>query len=90
MERLFSRFTYILQVVCCHFSSVGLCSSTPEKAHYLCSDFPSAVQLASQGALADLVETIWILGGTSVYRVRVVVSFLFTEFFFSLQTKNGR
>ncbi|KAL2093460.1 hypothetical protein ACEWY4_010772 [Coilia grayii] len=43
-------------------------SSVPEQAHHLCRDFPSAVQLASQGGLADLVETIWILGGPSVYK----------------------
>ncbi|XP_041967245.1 zgc:153031 [Alosa sapidissima] len=43
-------------------------SSVPEGAHYLCRDFGSAMQLASQGTVADLVETIWILGGPSVYR----------------------
>lgn len=47
------------------------CSSVPEKAHYLCADFPSAVALVEQSPLADMVETIWILGGPSVYRVRV-------------------
>lgn len=43
-------------------------SSVPERAHYLCGDFPTAVQLAEQGELVDLVETMWILGGPSVYR----------------------
>lgn len=44
--------------------------SVPNHAHYVCEDFASAVKLASLPPLSDLVETIWILGGTQVYKVR--------------------
>ncbi|XP_028814476.1 dihydrofolate reductase isoform X2 [Denticeps clupeoides] len=40
----------------------------PEGAHYLCPDFRSAVDLVSESPLKDVVETVWVLGGTSVYR----------------------
>ncbi|XP_063053442.1 zgc:153031 [Engraulis encrasicolus] len=43
-------------------------SGVPEGAQHLCGDFPSAVQLASQRELAELVEAIWVLGGPSVYQ----------------------
>ncbi|KAB5574810.1 hypothetical protein PHYPO_G00213410 [Pangasianodon hypophthalmus] len=42
--------------------------SVPKHAHYMCEDFVSAVKLASHPPLSDLVETIWILGGTQVYK----------------------
>lgn len=44
-------------------------SAVPEQAHYVCTDLDSAVRLASQPPLADLIETIWIVGGTQVYKV---------------------
>ncbi|KAM9481717.1 dihydrofolate reductase [Clarias gariepinus] len=42
--------------------------SVPKHAHYICQEFYSAVELASRPPLSDLIETIWILGGTRVYR----------------------
>ncbi|XP_051238030.1 dihydrofolate reductase [Dicentrarchus labrax] len=41
--------------------------TVPDHAHFLSQDFESAVHLASQPPLADLIETIWIIGGTQVY-----------------------
>ncbi|CAK6960111.1 zgc:153031 [Scomber scombrus] len=43
-------------------------TTAPDHAHFLCQDFGSAVRLAAQYPLADLVETIWIVGGTRVYQ----------------------
>ncbi|KAM7396435.1 hypothetical protein PAMP_019472 [Pampus punctatissimus] len=40
----------------------------PDHAHFLCQDFESAVRLAAQHPLSDLIETIWIVGGTHVYQ----------------------
>lgn len=40
----------------------------PEHAHFLSKDFDSAVVLASQTPLSDIVETIWVVGGTQVYK----------------------
>ncbi|KAG7333330.1 hypothetical protein KOW79_003465 [Hemibagrus wyckioides] len=42
--------------------------SVPKHAHYVCEEFVSAVHLASCPPLSDLIETIWILGGTKVYK----------------------
>ncbi|XP_034031520.1 dihydrofolate reductase [Thalassophryne amazonica] len=42
-------------------------SSVPDHAHFVCQDFESATRLASQLPLADLIETIWVAGGTRVY-----------------------
>ncbi|XP_031139304.1 dihydrofolate reductase isoform X1 [Sander lucioperca] len=42
--------------------------TVPDHAHFLCQDFESAVRLAAQPPLADLIETIWIVGGTQVYK----------------------
>ncbi|XP_033823697.1 zgc:153031 [Periophthalmus magnuspinnatus] len=42
--------------------------SAPKHAHFLCTDFESAVLLASQPPLSDIVETIWVVGGTRVYK----------------------
>uniref|UniRef100_A0AAV2L554 dihydrofolate reductase n=1 Tax=Knipowitschia caucasica TaxID=637954 RepID=A0AAV2L554_KNICA len=42
--------------------------TAPEHAHFLCKDFESAVLLASQPPLSDIVETIWVVGGTRVYK----------------------
>lgn len=44
-------------------------STVPDQAHYVCTDLDSAVHLASQPSLADLIENIWIVGGTQVYKV---------------------
>ncbi|RXN11017.1 cryptochrome-1-like isoform X2 [Labeo rohita] len=43
-------------------------SAVPPHAHYLCKDFGSAIHLASEPPLCHIVETIWILGGTEVYK----------------------
>ncbi|XP_058501506.1 zgc:153031 [Solea solea] len=43
-------------------------SSTPNHAHFLSDDFDGAVRLASEPPLADLIETIWVVGGTQVYK----------------------
>ncbi|KAM4554235.1 dihydrofolate reductase [Fundulus diaphanus] len=42
-------------------------SSVPDYAHFLRRDLESAVRLAAEPPLADIIETIWILGGTQVY-----------------------
>ncbi|XP_072241569.1 dihydrofolate reductase [Leuresthes tenuis] len=42
-------------------------STVPDNAQFLCQDFESAVRLAAEPPLADIIETIWILGGTRVY-----------------------
>uniref|UniRef100_A0A3Q3XFQ6 dihydrofolate reductase n=1 Tax=Mola mola TaxID=94237 RepID=A0A3Q3XFQ6_MOLML len=42
--------------------------ATPDHAHFVRKDFESAICLASQPPLADLFETIWIVGGTQVYK----------------------
>ncbi|XP_036440972.1 dihydrofolate reductase [Colossoma macropomum] len=42
--------------------------SVPKLTHYLCEDFDGMIRLASLPPLNDLVETIWVLGGTEVYR----------------------
>ncbi|KAF6723286.1 Viral dihydrofolate reductase [Oryzias melastigma] len=42
-------------------------SAVPNHAQFLCADFESAVRLAALPPLADIIETIWILGGTKVY-----------------------
>ncbi|XP_038161509.1 dihydrofolate reductase [Cyprinodon tularosa] len=42
-------------------------SSVPDHAHFLCQDLESAVRLATEPPLADIIETIWIIGGTQVY-----------------------
>ncbi|XP_024137150.2 dihydrofolate reductase [Oryzias melastigma] len=42
-------------------------TAVPNHAQFLCADFESAVRLAALPPLADIIETIWILGGTKVY-----------------------
>nr|XP_040019033.1 zgc:153031 [Gasterosteus aculeatus aculeatus] len=43
--------------------------SVPDHAHFLCEDLDAAARLAVQPPLADLIETIWVVGGTQVYEV---------------------
>ncbi|KAK2842010.1 hypothetical protein Q5P01_012210 [Channa striata] len=43
-------------------------NTVPNHAHFLCRDFESAVHLATTLPLVDLVETIWSVGGTQVYK----------------------
>ncbi|XP_054631483.1 zgc:153031 [Dunckerocampus dactyliophorus] len=43
-------------------------TAVPDHAHFLCRNLESAVLLAAQYPLADLIETIWIAGGTRVYK----------------------
>lgn len=43
-------------------------STVPDRAHFLCRDFDSAVGLASLPSNRDLIETIWIVGGHQVYK----------------------
>uniref|UniRef100_UPI0037E9A584 dihydrofolate reductase n=1 Tax=Semicossyphus pulcher TaxID=241346 RepID=UPI0037E9A584 len=42
--------------------------TVPDHAHFLRPDFESALLLAAQPPLADLIETIWVVGGTQVYK----------------------
>ncbi|TKS73200.1 Dihydrofolate reductase [Collichthys lucidus] len=42
--------------------------TVPDHAHFLCQDFESAVHLAAQPPLADLIDTVWVVGGTRVYK----------------------
>lgn len=44
-------------------------STVPDHAHFLCRDFDSAIRLAAEPPLADLIETIWIAGGVQLYKV---------------------
>lgn len=61
---IFPRFLFII------FSFCGLDFSTvPDHAHFLCRDFDSAIRLAAEPPLADLIETIWIVGGVQLYKV---------------------
>lgn len=41
----------------------------PDHGHFVGQDLESAVHLISQPPLADLIETIWIVGGAQVYKV---------------------
>nr|XP_019957670.1 PREDICTED: dihydrofolate reductase-like [Paralichthys olivaceus] len=43
-------------------------NKVPDNAHYLSKDFESAVRLCSEPPLADLIETIWVVGGMQVYK----------------------
>ncbi|XP_041795689.1 zgc:153031 isoform X1 [Chelmon rostratus] len=43
-------------------------NTVPEHAHFLCQDFESAIRLGARPPLADLIETIWSVGGTQVYK----------------------
>ncbi|XP_019749781.1 dihydrofolate reductase [Hippocampus comes] len=43
-------------------------ATVPDYAHFLCQDLKSAVLMAAQYPLADLIETIWVVGGTRVYK----------------------
>ncbi|KAJ8002940.1 hypothetical protein DPEC_G00164180 [Dallia pectoralis] len=43
-------------------------TTVPKHAHYICKDFDSIINLASQPHLCDLVEIIWVLGGPQVYQ----------------------
>lgn len=58
---VFSSSSFLLAVL--SFSTV------PDHAHFLCRDFDSAIRLAAEPPLADLIETIWIVGGVQVYKV---------------------
>ncbi|CAL8262920.1 unnamed protein product [Merluccius merluccius] len=40
----------------------------PDKAHFLSEDFEGAIRLAASPPLSDVIETIWVLGGTQVYK----------------------
>ncbi|XP_008310574.1 dihydrofolate reductase [Cynoglossus semilaevis] len=42
-------------------------TTTPDHAHFVTSDFESAVNLASERPLADLIETVWVIGGRQMY-----------------------
>lgn len=44
-------------------------SMVPDHGHFVGQDLESAVHLISQPPLADLIETIWIVGGAQVYKV---------------------
>ncbi|XP_041650861.1 zgc:153031 [Cheilinus undulatus] len=43
-------------------------NTVPKHAHFLSQDFESAVLLATRPPLADIIETIWVVGGTQVYK----------------------
>ncbi|XP_020482564.1 zgc:153031 [Labrus bergylta] len=43
-------------------------NKVPDQAHFLCPDFASAILLTTRPHLADLIETIWVVGGTQVYK----------------------
>lgn len=43
-------------------------NTAPHHAHFLCHDFENAILLATRFPLADIIETIWVVGGTQVYK----------------------
>ncbi|KAM4618186.1 dihydrofolate reductase [Polymixia lowei] len=43
-------------------------STVPVHAHFLRQDFEDAVRLATVPPLSNLIETIWVVGGTRVYK----------------------
>ncbi|CAJ1057136.1 dihydrofolate reductase isoform X1 [Xyrichtys novacula] len=43
-------------------------NTVPDHAHFLCQNFETAILLAVRPPLADLIETIWVVGGTQVYK----------------------
>ncbi|CAL8358029.1 unnamed protein product [Lota lota] len=43
-------------------------SVVPDNAHYLSKDFEGAIRLAASPPLSDIIETIWVVGGTQVYK----------------------
>ncbi|MGH0186838.1 UNVERIFIED_CONTAM: hypothetical protein FKN15_032817 [Acipenser sinensis] len=47
----------------------------PEGAHYLAHDFSSALSMLEGAELADKADQVWIIGGSSIYKVL----FLFTH-----------
>ncbi|XP_029289979.1 dihydrofolate reductase [Cottoperca gobio] len=42
--------------------------TVPDHAHFVCKNLEAAVRLAGEPPLAGLIETIWIVGGTQVYK----------------------
>lgn len=52
-----------------HFVLSTTLETVPDHAHFVCKDFNTAVNLVSEPPLADLIETIWIVGGVQVYKV---------------------
>lgn len=52
-----------------HFVLSTTLETVPNHAHFVCKDLDTAVSLVSQPPLADLFETIWIVGGSQVYKV---------------------
>ncbi|MBN3317606.1 DYR reductase, partial [Atractosteus spatula] len=40
----------------------------PEGAHYLAGDFSSALRLLDRAPLADQVDQVWVIGGSSIYK----------------------
>lgn len=48
--------------------------TVPDHAHFVCKDLDAVGHLVSEPPLADLIETIWIVGGTQVYKVMKAAS----------------
>jgi len=63
---------FIYCIILHHFSA------NPPRAHYLCKDFESVIRLVSEPPLCHIVETIWVLGGPEVYKVRSLIYTMFT------------
>lgn len=55
-----------------HVVLTNTLETAPKHAHFLSKDFASAVLLASQPPLSDIIETIWVVGGTRVYKDAMV------------------
>lgn len=53
-------------------------SADPPRAQYLCKDFESVIRLVSEPPLCHIVESIWVLGGPEVYKVRCLIYAMFT------------
>lgn len=39
---------------------------------FVCKSIPHALEIISQAPLKDKVESIWVIGGSSVYQVRAI------------------
>lgn len=51
------------------FYFLSLHRTAPEGAHYLASDFSSALHLLDSAELEKQVDQVWIIGGSSLYKV---------------------
>uniref|UniRef100_A0A672LQU3 dihydrofolate reductase n=1 Tax=Sinocyclocheilus grahami TaxID=75366 RepID=A0A672LQU3_SINGR len=51
-------------------------NTAPEGAHYLASDFSSALHLLDSSELEKQVDQVWIIGGSAVYKVGKIMQYI--------------